>query len=193
MQLILASGSPRRLHLLRELDLDPTVVAPDIDETPLPDETAAAHVERLARGKCTAVLDRIDDPGSGTVVIAADTIVCLDGEILGKPTDRRHAIDDLRRLSGRRHDVMTGLAVSVDGELRSAVETTGVRFADLTTAEIEWYVGTGEADDKAGSYAMQGRGGLFVTSIDGSYDNVIGLPRRRLSLLMAELGHLLVG
>ena len=168
-------------------------MVPDIDETPLPDESAAAHVERLARGKCAAVLERIEDSGSGTVVIAADTIVCLDGEILGKPTDRRHAIDDLHRLSGRRHEVMTGLAVAVDGELRSSVETTGVQFADLTTPEIEWYVGTGEADDKAGSYAMQGRGGLFVTSIDGSYDNVIGLPRRRLSHLMAELGHLLVG
>lgn len=192
MQLILASGSARRLHLLRDLALDPTVMVPDIDETPLPGEAAAAHVERLARGKCAAILERVN-VGGDSLVVAADTIVCLDGEILGKPADRRHAIDDLQRLSGRRHDVMTGLAVAAGGEVRSAVETTAVQFADLSASAIEWYVATGEADDKAGSYAMQGRGGLFVTSIAGSYDNVIGLPRHRLSILAAELGFRLIG
>ena len=196
MPLILASGSPRRLQLLQALDLEPVVVSPDIDETPLPDEEAASHVERLARAKCAAVIERLEiDPGGDdpTIVIAADTIVCLDGELLGKPVDRRHAARDLRRLSGRSHEVMTGIAVSVDGTVRSAVERTAVTMAELTDEEIDWYVATGEPDDKAGSYAMQGRGGVFVTTISGSYDNVLGLPRHRLTLLLAELGQRLQG
>ncbi len=196
MPLILASGSPRRLQLLQALDLEPIVMSPDIDETPLPDEEASAHVERLARAKCAAVLERLDgipDAEGPTIVIAADTIVCLDGELLGKPVDRHHAATDLRRLSGRSHEVMTGIAVAVDGDVRSAVERTAVTMAEFTDEEIDWYVATGEPDDKAGSYAMQGRGGAFVTAISGSYDNVIGLPRHRLTLLLGELGQRLRG
>lgn len=166
-------------------------MVPDVDETPLPDEPAVDHVERLAVAKCEAVRSRLDpesDPNQPTVVIAADTIVHLDGQILGKPMTRAHAAADLRRLSGRSHDVVTGVAVAVNETVRSTVERTRVRFAELTEAEIAWYVATGEPDDKAGSYAMQGRGGVFVTSIDGSYDNVIGLPRHRLGLLLRDLG-----
>ncbi len=188
---ILASGSPRRLQLLRELDIEPVVVPPDIDETPLPAETPHAHVERLALAKCRVVADAQKSSSNAAdpvVVVAADTIVSIDGQILGKPTDRAHAARHLRQLSDTTHQVMTGVAVAVDGVSVGHVEVTTVRFAALTDHEIDWYLATGEADDKAGSYAMQGRGGLFVTSIDGSYDNVIGLPRRQLSFLLSSLG-----
>ena len=175
MALILASGSPRRRELLEELGLRPVICTPDIDETPLPDEQAAAHVERLAIEKGSAVEATSED-----VVISADTIVTIDGQLLGKPTNEAHATDMLRQLSGRTHEVMTGVAISSNGATESFVEVTVVHFAELTDADIAWYVDTGEPSDKAGAYAMQGRGGAFVTAIEGSYDNVIGLPRYRL-------------
>jgi len=182
MALILASGSPRRLTLLSELGLTPTVRPADIDETPEPGEAAADYVERLAIEKGAAITAQPED-----VVISADTIVVLDGELLGKPIDNADAAAMLRRLSGRTHQVMTGVAVRRGEARNSFVETTTVHFATLTEADITWYVGTGEPTDKAGAYGMQGRGGAFVVSIDGSYDNVIGLPRHRLRPLIADL------
>lgn len=179
MALILASGSPRRRALLEELGLDPIVRSPDIDETALPNEQPAAHVERLAIEKGQTVSCDADD-----VVISADTIVTIDGQLLGKPTDDAHAAAMLRQLSGRTHQVMTGVALRSNGEVQSFVEATTVHFAELTNADIDWYVSTGEPADKAGAYAMQGRGGAFVTAIEGSYDNVIGLPRFRLRSLL---------
>ncbi len=125
--------------------------------------------------------------GADDVVISADTIVTIDGQLLGKPTDDAHAATMLRQLSGRTHEVMTGVAVRSDGETTSFVERTVVHFAELTDEDIAWYVSTGEPDDKAGAYAMQGRGGAFVTAIEGSYDNVIGLPRYRLREVLSEL------
>ncbi len=179
--LILASGSPRRSALLQELGLDPVVRPTNIDETPLPDEQPAAHVERLALAKGAAC-----EAAEGDIVISADTIVTIDGDLLGKPTDDAHAATMLRQLAGRTHEVMTGVAVRAAGQTTSFVETTVVHFAELTDDDISWYISTGEPADKAGAYAMQGRGGAFVTSIEGSYDNVIGLPRFRLRTVLAE-------
>lgn len=116
--------------------------------------------------------------------MSADTIVTIDGELLGKPVDDEDAARMLRQLSGRTHQVMTGVAVRRSGQVESFVETTTVHFDDLSDDEISWYIGTGEPVDKAGAYAIQGRGGAFITAIDGSYDNVIGLPRYRLRSLL---------
>ncbi len=185
VRIILASGSPRRRHLLEELGLELVIRAADIDETPREGEDAAAYVERLAIEKGAAVVAESADLAADDVVISADTIVVLDGELLGKPVDDTDAASMLRRLSGRTHEVMTGVAVHVDGSVESLVETTVVHFAELTDADIAWYVGTGEPADKAGAYGMQGRGGAFVVRIEGSYDNVIGLPRHRIRHLLA--------
>lgn len=184
MPLILASGSPRRLTLLQELGLEPLAVPADIDETPQPGEDAASYVERLAIEKGAAVVSGAD---ADAVIVSADTIVVLDGELLGKPVDDADASAMLRRLSGRTHEVMTGVAMRRGDEVSSFVETTIVHFAELTDDDIAWYVATREPADKAGAYGMQGRGGAFVVSIDGSYDNVIGLPRHRLRPLIADL------
>ena len=185
VRLILASGSPRRKALLEELGLDPLVRAVDIDEMPLPNERADEYVERLAIEKGAASISNSNDVQVDDVVISADTIVVLDDELLGKPTNDGHATEMLRRLSGRTHQVMTGVAVHRADEATSFVESTTVHFAELSEADIAWYVGTGEPADKAGSYAMQGPGGAFVTAIEGSYDNVIGLPRYRLRPFIA--------
>lgn len=183
MKIILASSSPRRRSLLEELGLDPVVIPADIDERPRANEAAAPYVERLAIEK-GAVIDAAPDE----LVISADTIVALDGELLGKPTNDEQAADFLRRLSGRGHEVMTGIAVRLGDDTVSAVVETMVRFATLSDADIAWYVGTGEATGKAGAYAIQGRGGAFVASINGSHDNVIGLPRHALITLAQRLG-----
>lgn len=188
MRLILASGSPRRKQLLEELGLTPIVRAADIDETPLSGEPAADYVERLAIAKGAAVVAEMDDVGDEDLVISADTIVVLDDELLGKPESDAHAEKMLRQLSGRTHEVMTGVAVRRGGTVESFVERTVVRFGELSNEDITWYVGTGEPADKAGAYGMQGRGGAFVTSIEGSYDNVIGLPRHRLRDILTRLG-----
>jgi len=181
MALILASGSPRRLLLLEELGLDPVVRPADIDETPRRGEAAGEYVERLAIEKGAATSGAPDD-----VIISADTIVVLDGDLLGKPGNDTDAAAMLRRLSGRTHEVMTGVAVRRGDSVESFVEETVVHFAKLTDADIAWYVSTGEPADKAGAYGMQARGGAFVVSIDGSYDNVIGLPRYRLRPLISD-------
>ena len=182
VSLILASGSPRRRLLLEELGLDPIVRPADVDETPMPNELAAPYVERLAREK-GAVVDAADDD----IVISADTIVTIDGALLGKPANEADAAAMLRSLSGRTHEVMTGVAVRTEDNTTSFVETTIVHFAELSDDDIAWYISTGEPTDKAGAYAIQGRGGAFVTSIEGSYDNVIGLPRYRLRSLLDDL------
>lgn len=184
MRLILASGSPRRFALLRELGLDPVVRIADIDETPLSDEPAAEYVERLAIEKGRAILNSSDDITESDVLLSADTIVVLDGELLGKPETDDRAVDMLERLSGRSHQVMTGVAIHRYQQLHTHVEQTLVHFAPLSRSDIDWYVGTGEPADKAGAYAIQGRGGAFITGIEGSYDNVIGLPRHSIRHLL---------
>lgn len=173
MALILASASPRRRELLSHLGVSFEVRAADLDETVQPGEHAAAYVERLAREKSQLPLPR----GEGRVVIAADTSVVLDDHILGKPgTNAALGAQMLRSLSGRAHQVMTGLAVRTAKGVESRVVISTVHFRRLSDAEIAWYVGTGEGHDKAGGYALQGRAGAFITSVEGSPSNVIGLP-----------------
>jgi septum formation protein len=155
----------------------------EVDETPLPGETPEALVERLARLKAAAVV------GPGELALGADTEVAVDGEVLGKPRDERDAAAMLARLSGREHDVVTGLALAtVEGVARTAVEHTRVAFAPLTRREIDWYVATGEAFDKAGAYGIQGRAALFATAVHGSFTNVVGLPLSTVYRLLREQG-----
>lgn len=173
MQLILASGSPRRRQMLTDLGLNFEVRPVDIDERPLPQELPTDYVLRLAKEKAAAAA-----PSAQELVLAADTIVALNDALLGKPADGAEATAMLRRLSGRSHRVLTGVALHSGerGALEAAVETTGVRFAAMSDAEIAWYVASGEPMDKAGAYAIQGLCALFVEGIDGNYSNVVGLP-----------------
>lgn len=188
-QLVLASASPRRSRLLRSLGLTFTVRPVDLDETPLPGEEPRDYVLRLAREKARARAH------PGELVLAADTVVVLDGALLGKPADAAEAVAMLGRLAGREHTVLTGVAACEPGAggERSAVESSRVRIAPLGEAEIRWYVGTGEPLDKAGSYAVQGLGALFVEAVYGNYTNVVGLPLPAVRRLVAELGHELLG
>ncbi len=195
-QVILGSGSPRRQQLLANLGIRLTIITPDIDETPLPHEPAEAYVERLARAKAQAAAQLHDPDGSGQggnesestpyLVIAADTIVALDGDLLGKPADDAEATTMLTQLSGRTHHVHTGVAVLAAGTVTSSVTTTEVQMVDLSTKDIAWYVATGEPADKAGAYGIQDQGGRFITQVKGNYQNVVGLPLTALDQLLKE-------
>ncbi len=185
--LVLASGSPRRRELLAGLGIVFEVRPADIDESVAADESGTAYVARLARAKAEAVA------GPGEVVVAADTTVDLEGDLLGKPSDAGEARTLLTRLSGRTHRVHTGVCVrrgAADGDalVRHEVVTTEVTFAPLPPSWIDWYVATGEPLDKAGGYGMQGSAALFVARIDGSPTNVIGLPLDRLARLVEQVG-----
>jgi septum formation protein len=179
---VLASASPRRRELLTLVGIRHEVRPANIDESYLAGETPRQHAERLAREKASA----IDAPGA--VVIGSDTIVVVDGDVLGKPRDREHAREMLRRLSGRSHTVMTGVAVLWEGTLVSALEEVGVTFRELTDSEIEQYIDTGEPMDKAGAYGIQGYGATIVDAVDGDYFAVMGLSVNRLARLLRELG-----
>ena len=169
--LILASSSPRRRELLGGLGLRFTVRAVDLDETPLAGEKPEGTVLRLAREKAAAKAH------PGEIVLAADTVVVIDGELLGKPRDPEDARRMLARIAGREHTVFTGVAVEEPGRGRvTEIASSRVRMAPLTSEQIEWYVETGEPMDKAGSYAVQGIGALFVEEVFGNYTNVVGLP-----------------
>jgi septum formation protein len=170
--LILASRSPRRSELLAAAGIAFEVLAADIDETPHASEAPAAYVERLAIEKARAVFTL----RPGAHVLGADTTVTIDGEILGKPVDDSDALRMLRLLSGRVHDVHTGVALVSPAGVRSAVDTTRVWFAPMTDEDISWYVATGEPVDRAGAYAIQGFASRFIPRIEGSYSNVVGLP-----------------
>lgn len=183
-QLVLASGSPRRRELLQGLGVEFSVRPADLDESLLPGETPAQHVQRLAREKAAARAE------TGELVLAADTVVLVDGDILGKPRDTVEARAMLERLAGRRHTVLSGVAL-IDGDrLRTAygIARTEVRIAAMTAAEIAWYVDTGEPMDKAGAYAIQGLGAIFVDAVEGNYTNVVGLPIPLTQSLFRELG-----
>lgn len=191
--LVLASGSPRRRELLQSAGLTFAVRAADIDETPLPDEVPSAYVRRLSIEKAAA---SADSPLASTadVIIAADTTVETRGLILEKPRDDDEAYEMLRRLSGRTHQVHTGVTVSIarGGARRSStiLVTTDVTFVPLEDEMIDWYLTTGEADDKAGAYGIQGAAAAFVERVDGSVTNVIGLPlAETLALLTDALAH----
>jgi septum formation protein len=180
-RVILASQSPRRRELLRLIGVAHEVRPADIDETHPAGEAPEAHAERLAREKASA----LNEPEA--VVIGSDTIVVVDGAVLGKPKDRAHARDMLRRLSGRSHIVMTGVAVHWRGRIASGVEQVGVTFRPLTDDDIERYIDTGEPMDKAGAYGIQGYGATIVTRVDGDYFAVMGLALNRLVRLCEEL------
>jgi septum formation protein len=182
--IVLASGSPRRKEILASLGLAFTVRAADVEESLLPGESASDASERLARAKAEAAAALAPE----ALVIAADTLVVLDGGALGKPRDRADARRMLAALSGRAHDVVTGVACARGGRIVSGRETTRVVFAAMTGAEIAAYSATGEPDDKAGAYALQGIGGLFVERVEGSPSTVVGLPVRLLYRLASELG-----
>src|SRR5450432_1106044 len=181
--LILASSSPRRSQILTELGIAFEVDPADIDEALRPGEAADHAAARLAEAKAAAVAARRPDRW----ILAADTLVLLDTTILGKPRDDAEAASMLRRLAGRTHRVVTGVHLH-RGESPggSAVSWSTVRFAPMTDQEIAWYVGTGEARDKAGAYGIQGLGARFIEGISGSYTNVMGLPARDVYRLMRE-------
>ena len=181
---VLASQSPRRRELLALVGIAHTVQPADIDESYLPGETPAAHCGRLAREKAAVVA--ADHPDA--VVIGSDTIVVVDGEVLGKPRDKRHAAEMLSRLSGRAHVVLTAVTVRCRGAERSAVEEVGVTFHPLTGDDVAAYIATGEPMDKAGAYGIQGYGATIVKRVDGDYFAVMGLPLQRLVRLLGELG-----
>lgn len=185
MRLVLASTSPRRSELLQRLSLDFDVIPAEVDETRLPDEAPAAYVERVARAKADAVALE------GRLVVAADTAVVHEGKVMGKPGHPEEARGMLRRLQGNVHEVLTGLALcSWDGEarIRSVVDVAEVVMLPMTEEEIAWYVDTGEPLDKAGSYALQGLGGMFVSKVVGSPFTVVGLPIHLLARLVSASG-----
>ncbi len=183
---ILASTSPRRSDIFTTLGIDFETVSPDYDERQLDGEPPSDYVTRSARAKVASVASRVD----AGLVVGADTVVVIDGRPLGKPATPDDAREMLRTLSGRWHAVMTGLAVRDVGTAREVAEhdKTLVRFRDLTDEEIDEYVSTDEPFDKAGAYAIQGRGMLFVEEIAGSYHNVVGLPVTLLQRLVRRLG-----
>ncbi|MGI9106928.1 MAG: Maf family protein [Pyrinomonadaceae bacterium] len=184
-QLVLASASPRRAEILRAVGWPFEVAAANIDEAAQDHEIVSEYVERLACEKAEAVAAG----RTSGLVLGADTIVAVDGKMLGKPADREDARRMLRLLGGRWHEVVTGVAlVRVETkEVLVSHERTRVQFASLTEAEIEWYVATGEPADKAGAYAVQGRASLFIEAIEGDYWNIVGLPVRLIYKLMEEV------
>jgi septum formation protein len=187
MRVVLASASPRRSDLLKTLGVPFLALPADIDESELPGEDPVAYVHRLAVAKAEAA-GALDAVRPDDIVIAADTTVDVDGQILAKPRD----VDDARRmlglLSGREHTVHTGVAVRRDAHVRSEVATTVVTMVDIDDIRMHWYLGTGEPFGKAGAYAIQGAGSLLVERIDGSVSNVIGLPLAVLDRLLGHVG-----
>ncbi len=183
-RVVLASGSPRRHDLLNLVGIKHEVRPSNIDETMRARETPHRHAERLAREKASVVATR--DPS--LITIGADTIVVVNRKVLGKPTDAEHAAVMLRQLSGRRHTVITAVAVSRGKKLRSAVEEVKVKFRKLHDDEIEAYIATGEPLDKAGAYGIQGFGATIVECVDGDYFSVMGLPLARLVGLLRDVG-----
>ena len=184
LRVILASASPRRRELLALIGIAHEVRPADVDESVFADEAPAPHAERLARAKAHALAGAHPH----AVVIAADTIVVVDGDILGKPRDVAHAAEMLLRLAGREHTVYTAVAVARDERTESAVEAVRVTMRDLSEGEVAAYIATGEPMDKAGAYGIQGYGATIVERVDGDYFSVMGLGLRRLVDLLARLG-----
>ena len=193
-RLVLASGSPRRRELLAGLGLEPQIRPMDIDESPLPEEKAERYVMRLAECKARAQYE------PGELVLAADTVVAVDGDLLGKPVDAEDAARMLRSLSGRAHQVLTGVSLLKPDRdptrpptVTTLVVTTEVFFHSLTDREIDWYVATGEPMDKAGAYAIQGLAAIFVDRLEGNYSNVVGLPLPAVYRLLLDAGYPVLG
>ena len=190
MQIVLASQSPRRKELLERMGLEFVVRLAEHDETMDPSNAPAEEVARVSRMKAEAVapLCTAED-----VIIAADTIVVCDGLIMGKPRSEAEAAEMLRRLSGRAHQVMTGLTVRCGHRAETRTVVTDLRFRELSEGEILAYVATGEPMDKAGAYGIQGLAAIFVTGLDGDYYNVMGLPVCTLAMLLRDFGVQVLG
>ncbi len=186
-RLILASASPRRAEILRNVGIAFDVVATDVDESERPGETPEAHVRRLAIAKARAAALRVAAPA---VVLGADTAVLVDSQVLAKPASTEDARRMLRLLSGRTHEVLTGVALLrlPENELIVEHERTQVTFGAMSETEVEAYLASGEPFDKAGGYAIQGRAGCYITRIEGCYFNVVGLPLARVYRMLRELG-----
>ena len=185
--LVLASASPRRLQLLKQLGIEPNAVDPaGIDETPLPRELPVGYARRMALAKVKAAAARHPQ----AFVLAADTVVAMGRRILPKAGERTMAEGCLRQLSGRRHRVIGGVALALpDGKILQRVVQTSVNLKRLTDAEIDAYLDSGEWQDKAGGYAVQGRAAAFVSQIGGSYSNIVGLPLYEVSALLVGAGY----
>jgi len=181
--LVLASASPRRQEMLRNAGIEFEVQPAHIPEDPLPREAAKDCAERLARQKALAVAQKRPKD----IVLGADTVVVVDGQLLGKPSDAADAVRMLRLLSGREHQVITGVCLVVDGKPSVASETTIVTVSELTDQDIAEYVATGEPMDKAGGYAIQGIASRWIPRIEGDYSNVVGLPVALLWRMLREV------
>jgi nucleoside triphosphate pyrophosphatase len=195
--LYLASRSPRRRELLSQIGVRFHLLLfrsradsePDVNEDVLPEESPTAYVERVALAKAEAGWKRLMQRNLPRApVLAADTTVAVEGRILGKPADRGEAARMLAELSAKRHEVLSAVAIKYDDRIESAISVTQVRFRALTEEEIRQYVATGEADDKAGAYAIQGRAAQFVAEIHGSYSGVMGLPLFETAQLIEKIG-----
>lgn len=187
MKLILASASPRRAEILRNAGIAFSALPSEVDETPIPGESAQEHVQRLAAAKADLAAAQSIGPA---IVIGADTVVTVDEHIIGKPRSAEDARRTLALLSGRAHAVLTGVTLIrlPDAERASFVEATQVHFSPLSPQEISQYLATDEPYDKAGAYAIQGRAGRYIPRIEGCYFNVVGLPLARLSQELKALG-----
>jgi len=188
---VLASASPRRTALLKQMNIAHTIHPADIDESPRLNETPQALVTRLAAEKAQAVKAQLEARHSmtaGTVILASDTLIAFEGQSVGKPIDKADSKKILRMLSGKQHEVLTAISALSDSQQQTQVITTSVTFAALTDGQIDAYWETGEPADKAGSYAIQGLGGEFVVSINGSASAVIGLPLYETRQLLNAFG-----
>ena len=185
--LYLASGSPRRRELLTQIGVPFTVVSAAIDETPLTNETPVSYDEHLARGKATAGFIALGQT-LGACVLGADTAVIVDGQILGKPVDQADALAMLMALSGREHEVLTAIALTDGQRCETRCVSSRVRFREVSVQEATAYWHSGEPQDKAGGYAIQGLGSVFVAGLNGSYSAVVGLPVCETAQLLAQFG-----
>ncbi|HZR66058.1 MAG TPA: Maf family protein [Terriglobales bacterium] len=186
MQIVLASASPRRQELLREMGIEFVVKPANIPEIRFPDELPRGFAERMAREKARAV--QATDAPESAVVLGADTIVVIENIVLGKPIDKRDAAHMLRLLSGRKHQVITGVALLVRDFEDVRSESTDVYFSEICEEDIREYVDSGEPMDKAGAYAIQGQASRWISRIDGDYSNVVGLPVALVKQMLRERG-----
>jgi septum formation protein len=184
---VLASGSARRSELLRQIGVGHRIVSADIDETPVAGEAPGDYVRRLAAGKAEAVLSRLADEAP-PAVLAADTTVVLDGRIFGKPGDESECIEMLGALAGRTHTVLTAVALAVEDGLRQVLDESRVTFRGIDVAERRRYWASGEPAGKAGGYAIQGYGAVFVARLEGSFSGVMGLPLYQTAQLLDAAG-----
>jgi septum formation protein len=184
---ILASRSPRRVELLKQIGIESIVRPADVDETALEGEAPADYVQRLAKEKVIAIAKSLKSEYENIPVLAADTTVALNGEILGKPVNDADAMEMLKKLSGSRHTVYTAVAMFVKNRVKVTLSETQVDMILLTDSMIKAYIATGEQRDKAGSYAIQGKAGAWIARIEGSYSGVMGLPLFETALLLSDI------